>query len=151
MRPANPYADLRSLLDVTRQLSPEEMAELHLEQGFVDRALRIYDELVRREPANASYATRRAWLARIASASRRDGERRPTSSSTLDAAPYPAESGGAVRLVVRAVGTPSSAGPPERTLHGVGPIAAPAGAERAGRIDPAPADAVRAVRIVRVR
>jgi hypothetical protein len=63
---ANPYADLRALLDATRQLTPEEMAELQLEQGYVDRALRIYDELTRREPSNASYATRRAWLARMA-------------------------------------------------------------------------------------
>lgn len=67
MKVANPYADLRALLDATRQLTPEEMAELHLEQGYVDRALRIYDELTRREPGNASYATRRAWLARMAS------------------------------------------------------------------------------------
>jgi hypothetical protein len=64
----HPYAELRALLDTTRQLTPEEMAELHLEQGFVDRALRIYDELAAREPANPSYATRREWLARMAAA-----------------------------------------------------------------------------------
>lgn len=65
---ANPYADLRSLLDSTRQITPEELAELHLEQGFVDRALRIYEELARAHPTNGTYATRRAWLARMSAA-----------------------------------------------------------------------------------
>lgn len=65
VRTVNPYRDLRALLDVTRPLAPEEMAELQLEQGYVERALRIYDELAARDPANASYATRRAWLARM--------------------------------------------------------------------------------------
>lgn len=55
-----------ALVDTTRQLTPEEMAELHLEQGYVDRALRIYEELSAREPANSSYATKREWLARMA-------------------------------------------------------------------------------------
>lgn len=63
----NPYRDLRALLDVTRPLAPEEMAELQLEQGYVERALRIYDELAARDPSNATYATRRAWLARMVS------------------------------------------------------------------------------------
>lgn len=57
--------ELRALLDVTRRLAPEEIAELQLEQGYFDHALRIYDELARRDPSNASYATRRAWLARM--------------------------------------------------------------------------------------
>lgn len=100
MRVANPYADLRALLDATRQLTPEEMAELHLEQGYVDRALRIYDELTAREPSNASYATRRAWLARMAAV-------RPLRC-------VPAQ--GEAREEPR---------PVERTLEGVGPSAEP--------------------------
>ena len=51
----NPYKDLRSLLDCTRQLSPEEVAELHLEQGFVERARAIYQDLVRRAPRTRSW------------------------------------------------------------------------------------------------
>lgn len=66
MRLVDPHAEPGSLLDVTRRLTPEEMAELQLEQGYVDRALHIYEELVAREPSNAGYATRRAWLARMA-------------------------------------------------------------------------------------
>jgi hypothetical protein len=65
VRVANPYADLRALLDTTRKLDPEEEAELHLEQGFVDRALHIYEWLTEREPNNAVYAMRREWLARM--------------------------------------------------------------------------------------
>ncbi len=80
MSVANPYAELAALLDTTRQLTPEEMAELQLEQGYVDRALRIYEELSAREPANASYATKRAWLARMASV-------RPAKASVPEAAP----------------------------------------------------------------
>jgi thioredoxin-like negative regulator of GroEL len=56
----------RSLLDTTRELAPEEMAELQLEQGYVERALAIYDELVQQHPKNAAYAMRREWLARLA-------------------------------------------------------------------------------------
>jgi hypothetical protein len=61
-----PVDFLPGLLDTTRQLTPEEMAELHLEQGYVDRALRIYEELSAQEPANTSYTTKREWLARMA-------------------------------------------------------------------------------------
>lgn len=66
VRPANPYAELSALLDTTRQLDPEEMAELHLEQGFVDRALAIYEDLVRQHPDRFHYRRRRDWLARLA-------------------------------------------------------------------------------------
>jgi hypothetical protein len=72
----NPYADLRALLDATRQLDPEEMAELQLEQGYIDRALAIYEELVHKEPDNPSYETRRAWLARMLVATERTSEER---------------------------------------------------------------------------
>lgn len=126
----NPYADLRALLDVTRQLTPEEMAELQLEQGYVDRALSIYDELTRRDPHNTSYATRRAWLARMAAVRpvRRIGERE-----------------GEVPL--------DSAEPRERraTLNGVGPRTTTE--DRAALAEPADAApaVVRALRIVRVR
>jgi hypothetical protein len=72
--------DLRALLEVTRPITPEEMAELQLEQGYVDRALSIYDELTEREPGNASYATKRAWLERMA---RRDpSDPRPAPEQT---------------------------------------------------------------------
>lgn len=62
------HADRRALLDSTRQITPEELAELQLEQGYVERALRIYEELARQHPDNATYATRRAWLARMSAA-----------------------------------------------------------------------------------
>ena len=67
-RPVNPYAELRALLDTTRQLAPEEMAELQLEQGHVDQARRIYEELSAKDPSNRTYAMRREWLARMAPA-----------------------------------------------------------------------------------
>lgn len=67
---ANPYEDLSSLLDSTRQLSPEEVAELHLEQGFIERARAIYQDLVRQSPDNADYRRRLDWLARLASVER---------------------------------------------------------------------------------
>lgn len=72
----NPYSDLKSLLDVTRQLDPEEMAELHLEQGFIDRALAIYEELLAKDPHNASYETKRAWLVRMQATSERKSRER---------------------------------------------------------------------------
>jgi hypothetical protein len=71
VRPANPYADLRALLDSTRRLDPEEVAELHLEQGYADRALAIYESLLAREPANPAYRRRRDWLAKLASVRQR--------------------------------------------------------------------------------
>jgi hypothetical protein len=67
VRPASPYAELRALLETTRRLDPVEMAELHLEQGHFDRALRIYDELLANDPSNDEFARRRAWLERMSS------------------------------------------------------------------------------------
>lgn len=64
------YSQLRASPEITRRITPEELAELHLEQGYVERALHIYEELVEREPANATYAMRRAWLARMIPPSR---------------------------------------------------------------------------------
>jgi len=61
----SPYADLGALLDSTRELTPEEMAELQLEQGFVEAALSIYEALLLEEPANAYYRRRCEWLARL--------------------------------------------------------------------------------------
>ena len=117
MSVANPYAELSALLDTTRELTPEEMAELQLEQGYVDRALRIYDQLTAREPANASYATRREWLARMATVRPlRPAKKRPPEPSVSEARP-------SVRaLPVRAVASRSEpTGATERTMHGIGP------------------------------
>ncbi len=61
----NPYLHLRSLLDTTRHLDAEEMAELQLEQGYVERAAAIYDRLAREQPGNRRYAQRREWLRRL--------------------------------------------------------------------------------------
>lgn len=63
--PSNPYAQLASLLDTTRALDPEEMAELHLEQGYVDRALEIYERLATENPRTFHYRQRRDWLRRL--------------------------------------------------------------------------------------
>lgn len=143
MKVANPYADLRALLDATRQLTPEEMAELQLEQGYVDRALRIYDELTRREPGNASYATRRAWLARMASVRpvRAVGPSGPGPSSA------PGSGCSETLHVVRASSAPDvepEPGAPEATLRGLGPLSGPDARDEEPSV-------VRALRIVRVR
>lgn len=67
----NPYGKLRSLLDTTRQLDPEEMAELQLEQGYIERAAAIYERLAREHPANENYRRRREWLRRLTSVAKR--------------------------------------------------------------------------------
>lgn len=112
--------DLRALLEITRPITPEELAELQLEQGYADRALSIYDELAEREPANTAYATRRAWLARIVARSSTPRRSPPASVGPLD-------SRKGARRGRSASGTeqtgplqvPSQA--PERALDGVGP------------------------------
>lgn len=58
-------------LEATRTIDPEEMAELQLELGYPDRALAIYEELLRRDRHNARFARRRAWLAGLTSVRRR--------------------------------------------------------------------------------
>ncbi|MCB9594231.1 MAG: hypothetical protein H6719_15975 [Sandaracinaceae bacterium] len=72
MRPFAPrhniYANLQALLDTTRPLNQEEMAELQLELGYVDRALAIYEELLRADPSNPWVRGRCEWLARLAMA-----------------------------------------------------------------------------------
>lgn len=68
---ANPYADLRALVDCTRELDPEEVAELQLEQGYADRALAIYEGLLAKAPDNVHYRRRRDWLARMATVRQR--------------------------------------------------------------------------------
>jgi len=115
--------DLRALLEVTRPITPEEMAELQLEQGYADRALSIYDELAEREPANTAYATRRAWLARIVA--RSPGPRRARRSTPASAGPQAAASEtGPLQIGPRQTG-PLQTGPlqigEERTLNGLGP------------------------------
>ncbi len=105
---------------MTRQLTEEEIAELQLEQGYVDRALQIYEELARRDPSNASYATRRAWLARMAAA-----QPAPVAREASPAASEP--------------DAPPARPSPEPTLRGVGPV----------ELQHASAT-VRAMRIVRV-
>ena len=73
MRRKNPYADLGALLDTTRKLSDEEMAELQLELGYVRRALLIYERLLLGDPKNGFFRARCEWLARLVM---RDDERR---------------------------------------------------------------------------
>ncbi len=63
-----PRDDRRVVLDTTRELSPEEMAELQLEQGYLDRALEIYEALLRRDPRNTVYRMRCEWLLRLTKA-----------------------------------------------------------------------------------
>lgn len=70
MRRRNPYADLPALLDATRKLSDEEMAELQLELGYTERSLLIYEQLLRGEPRNAFFRWRCEWLARLSMAHR---------------------------------------------------------------------------------
>jgi hypothetical protein len=106
--------DLRALLEVTRPITLEEMAELQLEQGYADRALSIYDELAEREPANAAYATRRAWLARIVARSpgpRRARRSAPVPTGSLQAA---ASETGPLQIGQLRIGE-------EHTLNGLGP------------------------------
>jgi len=58
-------------LEATRTIDPEEMAELQLELGYPDRALAIYEELLRSDRHNAHYARRRAWLSGLTSVRQR--------------------------------------------------------------------------------
>ena len=69
MRRKNPYADLSALLETTRKLTDEEMAELQLELGYARRALLIYERLLLADPRNAFYRRRCEWLARLLMAS----------------------------------------------------------------------------------
>ncbi len=71
----NPYASLGALLETTRELSPEELAELQLELGYVDRALAIYERLLLADPKNASLRGRCEWLARLAMARAKETRR----------------------------------------------------------------------------
>lgn len=114
--------DLRALLEVTRPITPEEMAELQLEQGYADRALSIYDELAEREPTNTAYATRRAWLARIVARSPAPRRTPPPSTGPLHdrksrrpGRSSPTERTGPLQLPSQAT--------EERTLEGLGPAA----------------------------
>ena len=63
-RPYSP-AERSALLDATRKLGEEEMAELQLELGYLGRALRIYEGLLLGEPSNPSFRARCEWLARL--------------------------------------------------------------------------------------
>ena len=67
----NPYASLQALLDTTRELDPQEMAELQLELGYVERALAIFEQLLLDEPKNPYYRRRCEWLARLNTATPR--------------------------------------------------------------------------------
>lgn len=118
VRLANPYAELRALVDTTRRLDPVEVAELQLEQGYVERALRIYDELHANDPSNAEFARRRAWLQRMSSV-----QARPTRTAgvRVEAAPRPERA-----LPERTL--------PERTLRGIrSPVAPPEPSEAEDR------------------
>jgi len=111
--------DLRALLEVTRPITPEEMAELQLEQGYADRALSIYDELAERDPGNAAYATRRAWLARIVA--RSAGPRRARRSTSASTGPVQAavSETGPLQISPRQTGALQTG--EDRTLNGLGP------------------------------
>jgi len=91
----SPYADLGALLDTTRELTPEEMAELQLEQGFVEAALHIFEALLREDPANGYYRRRCEWLARLSWAKPRpvravgDGSRRAVPRARKTTRPGP--------------------------------------------------------------
>ncbi len=94
----NPYVGLRALLDATRELSLEELAELQLELGYVDRALAIYERLLLAEPKNLAYRGRCEWLARLSMAQARlrravparDATGHPTQSGHSGTTPAPA-------------------------------------------------------------
>ena len=108
-------ADSRAALEVTRPLSAEEMAELQLEQGYVDRALAIFEALLAQDPQNAFYRGRCAWLRRLAKARTplRPRPRGPVASrSPTLAGVAPPRSPDAIRphpiLVVGAVASPPS-------------------------------------------
>lgn len=108
----NPYPDLTALLDSTRQLSSEEQAELLLEQGYVERALRIYQELLESSPGDVHLTRRRDWAMRLVARERKPETgtmRKPGAEATLRGMPSPAraappEDPTVRRLVIREVG-----------------------------------------------
>lgn len=121
----NPYAELRALLDTTRELDPEEVAELQLEQGYPERALAVYEGLLAAEPANAAYRRRRDWLRRLATV-----RRRPV--RCVSSAVRPAPAVGVTHRFADAAGAPAvdareeSADPASAAS---GPVAAPRSVE----------------------
>lgn len=106
MRRHHPYADRSAFVDMTRKLADEEMAELQLELGYVGRALRIYEGLLRGEPRNPSYRARCEWLARIVLAETSPVRHAvPARSATADPGATTPGNGG----VAAVVGPPSAA------------------------------------------
>ncbi len=49
------------------------LAEIYLEQGYIEMSIQIYAELVRREPGNKTYAGRLSQLKKQFKASRKKG------------------------------------------------------------------------------
>jgi hypothetical protein len=49
------------------------LAEIYLEQGYIDMSIEIYAELVRREPRNKAYASRLSHLKKQFKASQNKG------------------------------------------------------------------------------
>lgn len=49
------------------------LAEIYLEQGYIDMSIKIYTELVRQEPGNKAYAGRLSYLKKQFKASHKKG------------------------------------------------------------------------------
>ena len=49
------------------------LAEIYLEQGYIDMSIQIYTELVRREPSNKAYSGRLSYLKKQFKASQNKG------------------------------------------------------------------------------
>ncbi len=49
------------------------LAEIYLEQGYIDECIKIYAELVRRESGNKAYAERLKYLKKQLKASQKKG------------------------------------------------------------------------------
>lgn len=49
------------------------LAEIYLEQGYIEMSIQIYAELVRREPGNKTYAGRLSYLKKQLKASQNKG------------------------------------------------------------------------------
>lgn len=49
------------------------LAEIYLEQGYIDECISLYTELVRREPDNKAYAERLKYLKKQFKASQKKG------------------------------------------------------------------------------
>ncbi len=49
------------------------LAEIYLEQGYIDMAVTIYTELVRREPGNKAYTGRLSFLKKQCKADEKKG------------------------------------------------------------------------------